>query len=462
MSVYLDNESDTICAIATPPGHGGIAVIRISGDEALSVAKKCCSFLPTQPDSHHVYYGFLENKQNEKIDEVLCIYFAKGRSFTGEPVVEISCHGGDFLTQSVLSTVVASGARIAEKGEFSFRAFMNGRIDLVQAESILSLIQSETKRASQLSLSHLEGELSKTYKSIEDQLVWILAHLEANIDYAQEDIQVAEETLLLNKLKSVENEIIKLVESYDDGRRVKEGVRISLIGLPNAGKSSLLNAILKQERSIVTDIEGTTRDFIEETYYFKNQKYILTDTAGLRETSDTIESLGIQRTINVVNNSDFVVVLLDPSQSLQNQLENLKRFNINRTINTLYVVNKKDLINEAMTESLESFLSDDKDVLYISAKHNQGVDDLLELISLKTSPSSSESSALVSQLRHFELLKASLEDIARAKESLATADSPEFTIFELQSSVYKIQEILGKQFDDEIMDRVFKEFCLGK
>lgn len=462
MSVYLDNESDTICAIATPPGHGGIAVIRISGDEALTVAKKSCSFLPSQPESHHVYYGFLENKQKEKIDEVLCTYFAKGRSFTGETVVEISCHGGDYLTQTVLSTVVDSGARIAEKGEFSFRAFMNGRIDLVQAESILSLIQSETKRSSQLSLSHLEGELSKTYKSIEDQLVWILAHLEANIDYAQEDIQVAEESLLLNKLKSVESEIVKLVESYDDGRRVKEGVRISLIGLPNAGKSSLLNSILKQERSIVTDIEGTTRDFIEETYYYKNQKYILTDTAGLRETSDKIESLGIQRTINVVNNSDFVVVLLDPNQNIQTQLDNLNRFNIKSTNNTLYVVNKKDLINESMTESLNVFLSEQKDVLYISAKLNQGVDELLEFISLKTAPTSSESSALVSQIRHFELLKASLEDIARAKDSLINADSPEFTIFELQSSVYKIQEILGKQFDDEIMDRVFKEFCLGK
>ncbi|MCH2532985.1 MAG: tRNA uridine-5-carboxymethylaminomethyl(34) synthesis GTPase MnmE [Bdellovibrionales bacterium] len=462
MSVYLDNESDTICATATPPGHGGIAVIRISGDDAIQSAKKCCPFLPSNPESHRVYYGFLVDKNNEKIDEVLCTYFASGRSFTGEPVVEISCHGGEYLTQAVLSRVVETGVRIAEKGEFSFRAFMNGRIDLVQAESILSLIQSETKKASQLSLSHLEGELSKTYKNIEDQLVWILAHLEANIDYAQEDIQVAEESLLLNKLISAESEIIKLVESFDDGRRVKEGVRISLIGLPNAGKSSLLNAILKQERSIVTDIEGTTRDFIEETYYYKNQKYILTDTAGLRETSDTIESLGIQRTINVVNQSDFIVVLLDPNQSIENQVENLKRFNIQSSMNTLYVVNKKDLITNTHLKSLKSFLPEKDRVLYISAKLNQGVDELLELIFQKTSPRSSESSALVTQLRHFELLKASLEDIDRAKQSLSAADSPEFTIFELQSSVYKIQEILGKQFDDEIMDRVFKEFCLGK
>lgn len=462
MSIYLEREDDTICAIATPPGHGGIAVIRVSGEKALEVSKKCCSFLPSQPDSHRVYYGFLKDSENNKIDEVLCSFFVSGKSFTGEPVVEISCHGGEYITHAVLNRVLECGARLAEKGEFSFRAFMNGRIDLVQAESILSLIQSETKKASQLSLRHLEGELSKKYHLIEDKLVWVLAHLEANIDYAQEDIQVAEESLLLNKLIDAENDIKDLVSTFHDGRRVKEGIRISLIGMPNAGKSSLLNSILKQERSIVTDIEGTTRDFIEDVFYYNNQKFIITDTAGLRDTEDKIEKIGIDRTIDVVKSSDLTVVLLDPSQPLNVQFQNLNNFNIDSNQKLLFVVNKNDLVKDKSSLNLDKYLPNNSDILFISAKNKQGIETLLKRISSLTSSRSSESSALVTHVRHYELLKQSLEDIAKAKACIENNDSPEFIIFELQSSVYKIQEILGRQFDDEVMDRVFKEFCLGK
>lgn len=462
MSIYLERDQDTICAIATPPGHGGIAIIRISGEQALTVAQACCDFLPVNPTSHHVYYGFLINQNNEKVDEVLCTYFSEKRSFTGESVVEISCHGGQFLTQSVLTEVISRGARLAEKGEFSFRAFMNGRIDLVQAESILSLIQSETKAASQLSLSHLQGELSKAYLNIEDQLIWILAHLEANIDYAQEDIQVAEESLLYDKLLIVDDQIKNLIASFHDGRKVQEGIRLSLVGLPNAGKSSLLNAILQQERSIVTDIEGTTRDFIEESFYFKNQKFMLTDTAGLRSTEDAIEKIGIQKTLEKIQTSDLQLVLLDSTKNIQAQISSLNQFLFNDDRPIIFVVNKADLISPEKKVDFKNLLSDMNHVLFTSAKQLEGISELLDFVLKVCAPLSSESSVLVTQIRHLQLLKLCIEDIQKAKNGLLNNDSPEFVIFELQSSVARIQEILGKQFDDEVMDRVFKEFCLGK
>jgi tRNA modification GTPase len=478
----VDRDKDTICAVATPPGVGGISVIRVSGQDSLKLVRRLCGFIPTHPESHRVYYGKIKNLEHgEDIDEVLVTYFAKGKSFTGEQTLEISTHGSPIITQETLNELIKAGCRIAEPGEFTYRAFMGGRIDLVQAESVLSLIESQSKKSARLSLRQLEGALSKTINELEDQLTLTLAHLEANIDFASEDIEIETNNSLKTKVETCYHQVQSLIASYDDGRKIQQGLKAALIGDPNVGKSSLLNRLCGEEKAIVTDVAGTTRDFVEGKLNINGQLVHLIDTAGLRKTEDQVESIGVQRTIDLLSQVDVLFVLLDLSKPLSEQL-NLD-LDLSGLKLPIYIVgNKLDLVQPAYSEySIHEQIDDcaknhgknskilkilsklsDEQVVKVSAVTGQGVQAIHELLKSELCKEFSESSAMIFQSRHFELLTAVSEALSRALIQFDQEESPEFIALELQDSLKKLQEIVGKQFDDEVMDRVFKEFCLGK
>ncbi len=342
MEVILEKDKDTICAISTAPGVGGIAVLRVSGEKAFSVVKSICAFLPGNPESHRVYYGFLNTfEANENIDEVLVTYFKKGRSFTGEETLEISCHGGEYLSQKILNELRKSGARLAEKGEFTYRAFMQGNLDLVQAESVLALIESQSKESANLALRQLKGELSDVFSQLEEDLLWTAANLEANIDYASEDIVVATQDVIDSRLQKVKRTISEMLFSYEKGRIAREGLQVALAGKPNVGKSSLLNLLIEQDRAIVTDQPGTTRDTVEAKIRIGGTTVNLVDTAGLRETSDIIEQAGIDKANIAHKESDLVIFLIDLSKPLCR--EEVESLNGLKNKNLIIALNKLDI-----------------------------------------------------------------------------------------------------------------------
>ncbi len=479
----IDRDQHTICAVATPYGRGGISVIRISGERALAIARALCLFVPEDMESHRVYYGLLVDQETKiEIDEVMFTFFAKGRSFTGENSVEISCHGNPVICERILQNLTSLGARIADRGEFTYRAFINGRIDLVQAESVLSLIESQTKEASKVSLQQLKGELSKALEKIETEITWCLAHIEAGIDFSTEDIEVVDNSALRQKLIFVSKELEKLVHSYQQGRLLKEGVKVAFIGRPNVGKSSLLNRVVESDRAIVTDIPGTTRDVVSADTIFKDYKFSMLDTAGLRtDAEDAVEKIGIEKTKVAIQEADFLLFVLEGHQPLNK--EEIEIFSTLDLTHTFILVNKMDLCetgtgtdkakaSETLLKPLfncknfkelahqEDFLK--SQVLQVSSfdknARNQILGDLLDKIKSQVN----ENPVLLVQARHFECLSSALQLVLSSLEILKTGAGNEFLALDLKQSLIALQEVLGKRFDDQIMDRVFKEFCIGK
>lgn len=472
-----DRDKDTICAVSTPHGVGGISVIRVSGPQTLSLVSKVASFLPTHPESHKIYYGNLISVESgDEIDEVLVSYFKNGRSFTGEEVVEISCHGSPVICQAVLNQLIQLGMRAAEPGEFTYRAFMNGKLDLVQAESVLSLIESQSQQAAKLALRQLKGSLSKKLEIIEDEMTWILAHAEASIDFATEGIKVVEDDVVQVRLSKIQSHLQELVSTFKVGKLLKDGFHIVLTGLPNVGKSSLLNLFLEDERAIVTEIPGTTRDVIHGDTTYKGVKFTLIDTAGLRdETADLVERIGIQKSYEAHQESDAVFFVFDVEKGLSS--EELQVLNTLDPQKTYILGNKIDRVNEAPSVSvLRAQLAESKffqkisdiqtfftrRVFFVSALDKKARSLVLEEMIVEVSDLQRENTVLVSNARHFENLTRALENTSRSKSLVDQGMGAEFLALELKEALIAIQETLGKRFDDQIMDRVFKEFCIGK
>lgn len=355
----MSPDQQTICAVSTPSGIGGISVLRLSGGQAVEIAREFCRFIPKHPESHRAYYGHLTQGE-EVVDEVVCTFFQKGKSFTGEDTFEISCHGNPIICQEILSLFVSRGARLANRGEFTYRAFMNGRIDLVQAESVLSLIESQSKISARQSLRQLQGRLSEDLEVVEDRLIWCLAHMEASIDFSTEGIEVVDYTELNAKLTLILNEVNRLIQSYQTGKILKDGYQLVFAGLPNVGKSSLLNLLIEEDRAIVTDIPGTTRDLVEASFFVDGIKIQIVDTAGLRDSVDVVEKIGIEKSRQAQRHADGILYVFDSSQGFTaHDGETLKGVLAENPSATLFIAgNKADRFQgskEALRNSIEAF-----------------------------------------------------------------------------------------------------------
>ncbi len=463
-----DLDLDTICAISTPPGKGGISVIRVSGDRAVLVLKKLVPHLKFEP--RKATLALLRDAGSEEvIDQTVVTVFTRGHSFTGEESVEISCHGSPIVAERILQSLIVSGCRMAQPGEFTYRAFMNGNIDLVQAEAVLNVIESQTLLESRVAFRQLQGNLSEQFLDMERDLLWLLAHIEAGIDFSTENLDVVPEKEVLSKIENLLLRLEPLLHSFESGRRLKEGLRVVLVGKPNAGKSSLLNAILKKNRAIVTPVAGTTRDVVEEALVLDGFRVSFADTAGLRESEDLVEKIGIERTHDEIQKSDLVLYLCDIATGATdediNEMKTIERSRLR------VIFNKADLVNEVKMHELTKPLissgvfqkeSVHSKVTCMSALDKASGEGVLDLVRDSLDLKGLNENAVLTGLRHFENLSKLKGCLGRARNLVVEKASLEFVAFELKDALMALQETLGKRFDDEILDRIFKEFCLGK
>jgi tRNA modification GTPase len=455
---------DTIAAISTPLGEGGIGIVRISGKDTLKVTDKIFrgKLLPSQIPSHTVHYGEIINpKSGEVIDEVLLTVFRAPKSYTAEDLVEISCHGGWLVLSKVLEQALNCGVRLAQPGEFTLRAFVNGRIDLSQAEAVAELIRSKTDLGHKLALRHLKGDLSEKINSYRDKMIDILARLEVEIDFSDEDIQPFDRTEAVKEIESIERNLDSLLATYHDGKILREGLNVVIIGKPNVGKSSLLNALLKEDRAIVTPIPGTTRDVISEYANFKGIPVRLVDTAGYRISKDTIELEGIRRTKIEMSEADIILLVIDDSQDvgtedveLEKQIKNSPYF---------IVFNKIDIAFENVIKKNEEKLKN-KPSVKVSALTGDGIENLKEMIISRalTLKKDQTQGVILSSLRHKDALTRAKRSLSLAKDSLNKNLSPEFVVLDLKAALDAIGEVIGKTVTDDILSKIFSEFCIGK
>lgn len=474
-----DRQLDTICAVSTPIGVGGISVIRVSGQATFECVRKIARFLPENIETHKIYFGTLKSLELQKdIDEVLVSTFIHPKSFTGEDSIEISCHGNPTITSWILKELTLCGCRIADRGEFTFRAFMNGKLDLVQAESVLELIQSQSQMATQQSLRQLKGGLSNKVESWESDIIWCLAHIEAEIDFSTEGLETASQEPLLKKLNMICNELEKILSTYSSGKIVHEGINIVLFGIPNVGKSSLLNLLCNEERAIVTDVPGTTRDLVEAQIMIDGIKATLIDTAGIRASQDKVERIGIEKTKKQIKQSDLQVFVFDLGLGVST--EELEILNSLDPQKSILVGNKKDTISihdqQKQRDILKSTVSNskfikntentedyfNKNVLFISSLDKSERELLLDYFKKHLQFINFTDEAQLFQARHFENLSHSLDQLKESIQLIKQDGAYELVSIELKRALISIQEVLGKRFDDEILDKIFKEFCIGK
>ena len=457
--------NDTIVAVATPPGEGGISVIRISGENVLSLASKLfhSSFdiLKNTPPSHKVLFGeILDPNSKRVIDEVLFTWFKKPNSYTGEDVVEISCHGGTLVTSTILENILRQGVRLAKPGEFTRRAFVHGRIDLTQAEAVVDLIEAASDKALNCAVLQLKGELSRRINNLFDQLLAVQAQLEAAIDFSEEGLTFQSREKTGQQIKGIKIEVQKLVDSFHQGKIIREGARVTLVGKPNTGKSSLLNALMQEDRAIVTDIPGTTRDTLEERIKVKDIHIVIVDSAGLRSEPEIVEEEGIQRTRNALEKSDLVLVVFDTSQPLDENDDLLMNELGDKPRCILF--NKSDLEQKWEKEKIKKFLRDDKPIS-ISAKTGAGMQDLIEAIyDFAVKGESMGESIFITRERHRNHLKQAATALEIAFESLRSGFSEELIAVDVNFALEHMGLVLGKSFEEDLLDKIFGQFCIGK
>ena len=454
---------DTIAAVATPPGEGGVAIVRISGVDAEAIAGQ----IFVRPGdktgrlkSHTLYHGTIRDPRSQRVlDETLLTVMRKPRSYTGEDVVEIHCHGGAFLVRHILGLVLRQGARQAEPGEFTKRAFLNGRIDLAQAEAVLDLIRARTDRSAEFALDHVAGALSKWVVELREELLNILVQVEAAIDFPDEEIELLQRTELIGKIRALIKKISDISDTYDWGKLFNEGARVCICGRPNVGKSSLLNVLLGEERVIVTPIAGTTRDVIEESINLDGLPAVLWDTAGIRESEDNIERIGVELSRQHVSKADAVLVVLDGSAPLATDDQNLLESVAAKKI--LIAVNKSDLPQLLQTDDLARFAISNS-VRSISAKTGEGIAELKKSLRNLLIDSQIESPVVITNLRQRSALQRSVYSLSRAAASLDEGYAPEFVAIDFNQAREALEEITGMIQNDDILERIFSNFCIGK
>ena len=457
--------NDTIAALATPPGEGGISVIRISGEKALTVARglfhSIFDISKNIPPAQKVLFGEIRDPEsNRVIDEVLFTWFKKPNSYTGENVVEISGHGGTQVSATLLELILRQGARLAEPGEFTRRAFIHGRLDLTQVEAVADLIGAASDRALNSAVLQLKGALSRRINNLLDQLLAVQAQLEAAIDFSEEGLTFQSRETTGQQIKELKNEIFSLVSSFHQGKIIREGLRIALVGKPNVGKSSLLNALLQEDRAIVTSIPGTTRDTLEERIRVKDIHIVVTDSAGLRDNPEIVEEQGIQRTRNALAQSDLALVVFDPSQSFDGNDELLMKEVGDRPRCTL--LNKSDLEQKWEKKKIDKFLKGEKPIS-ISAKTGAGMPDLSEAIyNFAVKGEQAGESIFITRERHRDHLQQAATALDTAYTNMNSGYSEELIAVDINLAMEHIGSILGKTFAEDLLDKIFGEFCIGK
>jgi len=458
---------DTICALATANGIGAIGIIRISGDDAIPVSAKIFEGKNLEKaQSHTVHYGFIKDG-DEVIDEVMISVFKAPKTFTAEDSVEISFHGSPHIAKKILEVLIKNGARMAKAGEFTMRAFMNGRIDLSQAESIADLIASENEASRKVALNQLKGGITNEISFLRTDLLNFVSLIELELDFAEEDVEFADRTALNQLLDKIEAKLNSLIESFQYGNAIKNGTTVAIIGKPNAGKSTLLNALLKEERAIVSNIAGTTRDTIEEILHIKGHAFRLIDTAGLRETVDEIEAIGVKKAKEKVENANILVYLADAAtENFSEDIEMIKSLQRD-DLKLIICATKIDEVSPAQYELVENIfrkeIPQDFDFITISAVENQNMQDLKnELSSYVEQLKSEESNVVITNQRHFEALGKSLDAVNKVKEAITFQISTELLAYELRNALEHLGEISGEVTNDEVLGNIFSKFCIGK
>ncbi|HIC91523.1 MAG TPA: tRNA uridine-5-carboxymethylaminomethyl(34) synthesis GTPase MnmE [Syntrophaceae bacterium] len=456
---------DTIAAIGTPIGEGGIGIVRVSGPLAEEIAVKI--FEPKNPvsrlSSHRLYYGKIKDPQDgSMVDEVLLTLMRKPKTYTREDVLEINCHGGILVLQKVLELTLKEGARLAEPGEFTRRAFLNGRIDLTQAEAVVDMVKSKTKRALSLATQQLKGQIYEEIRNIQERIIYVLSHLEAAIDFPEEDIEILNSTHLISYMEREVIEPLKaMVAHYERGRIYREGISAIIIGKPNVGKSSLLNVLLKENRAIVTPTPGTTRDVIEEFINIKGIPLRIMDTAGMGCPKDVIEEAGIKIAKDRLAEAEIVIFMVDASSGPDEHDFALYEEVRNRPV--IVVLNKMDLVSEnSIPKGVEAF--SEKIVVKISALYNYGIDDLREAIFQIILGDRIDSTIplFVPNTRHKIAIGKALHALERARDELINGIPPELIAVDIQTSLDHLGEVIGVTTPDDVLDRIFSQFCIGK
>lgn len=445
-------EQDTIVALATPLGNAGISVVRLSGNDSLKIATNF--FVSKKLKKHDIQprYMYLGDIDTQDLKEkCLMVYFKNPYSYTGEDVVEFQCHGGTYICNKIIDLCIKFGARLAQPGEFTKRAFINGKVSLDEAEGVVDLINAKTASEVKASFDLVKGDLYKTVKVLQDTLTQVLAEIEVNLDYPEHDIEYQTEKQLYEKLTQVKQTLLNLSNTEYQGRIIRDGINVAILGKPNVGKSSLMNALLNYERAIVTDIAGTTRDTLQESFIYKDTKINITDTAGLHESNDIVEKIGIQKAIEQINQADLILLLLDGSSELSK--EDKENLNLVKGKKVIIVENKTDLPQK---------LNLDFPTIKISAKNNKNIDLLKQkILDSVLDKDFVQNDLVLTNKRHVIAIKQALELIENAINNIYDV-SLDCTALDVKQAWLKLGEITGETTDEEIIDMIFSKFCLGK
>lgn len=448
-------KQDTICALATPPG-GAIAIIRVSGPEAIAVTEEIFSKSLEKADGYTLHFGQVTDAEGKELDEVLVSVFRAPHSYTGEDSTEISCHGSSYIVQRLLESLIKNGARQAEPGEYTMRAFVNGKLDLSQAEAVADLISSSTQTTHQMAMNQLRGQFSKELAELRGQLLQLTSLLELELDFNDQDVEFANREQLTSLMEKVEKHISELADSYQTGNAIKNGIPVAIIGAPNVGKSTLLNALVGEERAIVSNIQGTTRDLIEDTILIDGITFRFIDTAGIRKTQDQLEQMGIERSIQAAEKAKIILFLAEKNQPFPDI-----EFRDDQVV--LQVINKCDL-----TLPSSSYLyhrQQEERLFHISAANGDGIDLLRQaLVRESAMPMTLDTThTVVTNVRHYNALKQSIDALQRAKQAFASGIPTDLVAEDLRQCLHYLAEITGSEItSDDILHNIFHTFCIGK
>ncbi|MDO5637656.1 MAG: tRNA uridine-5-carboxymethylaminomethyl(34) synthesis GTPase MnmE [Myroides sp.] len=458
--------NDTIIALATPSGAGAVAIVRVSGPKALDTVADVFQSIKNkdlrQQKTHTLHLGYI--KDGDKIiDQVLVSLFKGTNSYTGEPTVEISCHGSTFIQQQIIQLLLRKGCRMATAGEFTMRSFLNGKMDLSQAEAVADLIASDNEAAHQLAMQQMRGGFSNEIAKLREELLNFASLIELELDFSEEDVEFADRTAFRDLVNRIQFVLKRLIDSFAVGNVIKNGIPVAIVGEPNVGKSTLLNALLNEERAIVSDIAGTTRDTIEDELVIDGIGFRFIDTAGIRETKDVVESIGIQKTFEKIEQAQLILFLVESSRAkdiveLKREIEEIKNKYPQKAL--LVIMNKMDLLDEEQVSNLISQISN---LILISAKHKIGIESLKgELLGLVNTGALRNNETIVTNTRHYDSLIKALEEIQKVQYGLDMNISADLMAIDIRQALYYFGEITGQVTNDELLGNIFANFCIGK